>query len=127
MTGTTDTIRVVIPLTIRRRNGRPKILPPDDVDSRNGRTQDPHVLRAIARAWSWRRQLETGVASTIQDIAAAEKVSDRFVSRMMRLAYLSPEVLEYLVIRRVPSALSLYDLADVAARPWAEQMDMVLD
>ena len=59
MTGTTDTIRVVIPLTIRKRNGRPKILPPDDVDARNGRAQDPHVLRAIARAWSWRRQLET--------------------------------------------------------------------
>jgi len=45
-----DTIRVVIPLTIRKRNGRPKILPPDDVDARNGRAQDPHVLRAIARA-----------------------------------------------------------------------------
>ena len=102
-------------------------MPPDDVIAREGRNQDPHVLRAIARAWSWRRQLETGAASTILDIAAAEKVSDRFVSRMMRLAYLSPEVLEYLVIRRVPSALSLYDLADVAARPWAEQMDMVLD
>ena len=49
MSATTDTIRVVIPLTIRKRNGRPKILPPDDVDARNGRAQDPHVLRAIAR------------------------------------------------------------------------------
>ena len=67
------------------------------------------------------------MSSTILDIAAAEKVSDRFVSRMMRLAYLSPEVLEYLVIRRVPPALSLYDLADVAARPWAEQMGIVFD
>ncbi len=46
---------------------------------------------------------------------------------MMRLAYLSPDVLEQLVIHRRPPALSLYDLADVAARPWAEQMDMVLD
>ena len=127
MTGSTKTIRVVIPLTIRKRNGRPKILPPDDIGLRDGRAQDPHVLRAIARAWSWRRQLETGAASTILDIAAAEKVSDRFVSRMMRLAYLSPEVLEYLVIRRVPPALSLYDLADVAARPWAEQMGIVFD
>ena len=127
MSGSTGTISVVIQLTIRKRNGRPKILPPDDVIAREGRNQDPHVLRAIARAWSWRRQLETGAASTILDIAAAEKVSDRFVSRMMRLAYLSPEVLEYLVIRRVPSALSLYDLADVAARPWAEQMGIVFD
>ncbi|TDR35004.1 hypothetical protein [Aquamicrobium defluvii] len=122
MTESMNTIRVVIPLTIRKRNGRPKILPPDEVTVRDGRSQDAHVLRAIARAWNWRRQLETGTASTIQDIAAAEKVSDRFVSRMMRLAYLSPEVLEYLVIRRMPPALSLNDLVAVADRPWAEQL-----
>jgi hypothetical protein len=127
MTGPNDTIRIVIPLTIRKRNGRPKILPPDEVTVRDGRSQDPHVLRAIARAWNWRRQLESGAASTIQDIASAEKVSDRFVSRMMRLAYLSPEVLEHLVIRRVPPSLSLNDLVTVADRPWAEQMDMVFD
>jgi hypothetical protein len=125
MTGTTDTIRVVIPLTIRKRNGRPKILPPDDLTIRDGQPQAPHVLRAIARAWSWRRQLETGAASTIQDIAEAEKISDRFVSRMMRLAYLSPEVLEHLVVRRVPPALSLNDLVAVAERPWLEQTELV--
>jgi len=125
MTGSSETIRVVIPLTIRKRNGRPKILPPDDLDARNGRAQDPHVLRAIARAWNWRRQLETGAASTIQDIAAAEKVSDRFVSRMMRLAYLSPDVLVHLVIRRVPPALSLNDLVALADRPWTEQLELV--
>ena len=125
MTGTTETIRVVIPLTIRKRNGRPKILPPDDVDARNGRAQDPHVLRAIARAWSWRRQLESGAVSTIQDIAVAEKVSDRFVGRMIRLAYLSPSVLETLVITCKPPALSLNDLMAVAELPWAEQMNSV--
>jgi hypothetical protein len=125
MTKSPDTIRVVIPLTIRKRNGRPRILPPDEVTARDGRPQDPHVLRAIARAWSWRRQLETGAASTIQDIAVAGKVSDRFVSRMMRLAWLSPEVLDHLVIRRVPPALSLNDLVTIAGRPWAEQMELV--
>lgn len=125
MTGTTDTIRVIIPLTIRKRNGRPKILPPDDVDARNGRSQDAHVLRAIARAWSWRRRLETGAASTIQDIAASEKVSDRFVGRMIRLSYLSPSVLETLLITRKPPALSLNDLMAVAELPWAEQMEVV--
>ena len=97
--------------------GTPHILPPDEVTVRDGRSQDPHVLRAIARAWNWRRQLETGAATTIQDIAASEKVSDRFLSRMMRLAYLSPEVLDHLVIRRVPPALSLNDLAAVADQP----------
>lgn len=127
MSAATDTIRVVIPLTIRKRNGRPKILPPDNVDAQNGRTQDPHVLRAIARAWSWRRQLETGAASTIQDIANAEKVSDRFVSRMMRLAYLSPGVLETLVITRKPPAISINDLTTVAELPWFEQANRVFE
>ena len=127
MTGPADTIRVVIPLTIRKRNGRPKILPPDDLSLRDGRAQDPHVLRAVARAWSWRRQLETGAASTIQDIAAAEKVSDRFVGRMIRLAYLSPNVLETLVITRKPPALSLNDLMAVAELPWFEQAKRVFE
>jgi hypothetical protein len=68
-----------------------------------------------------------GSGSAIQDIAAAEKISDRFVSRMMRLAYLSPEVLDHLVIQRVPPALSLNDLVTVAERPWAEQMDMLFN
>jgi len=77
------------------------MLPPEDAGIAENRTQEPHVLRAIARAWNWRRRLETGAASTIQDIAVAEKVTDRFVSRMMRLAYLSPDVLERLVIERV--------------------------
>jgi hypothetical protein len=117
MSGASDTIRVVIPLTIRKRNGRPRILPPDDLDLRENRAQEPHVLRAVARAWNWRRQLETGAASTIQDIGTAEKVSDRYVSRMLRLAYLSPEVLEHLLIRRVPPAVSLNDLGAAASGP----------
>ena len=119
------TIRIVIPLTIRKRNGRPKILPPDDLTLWDGRAQDPHVLRAIARAWRWRRQLETGAASTIQDIAAAEKVSDRYVGRLLRLAFLAPQVLEHLVMHRMPTALSLKDLIALADRTWAVQVDAV--
>ncbi|MFC3101703.1 hypothetical protein [Altererythrobacter lauratis] len=118
------TLRIVIPLTIRKRNGRPKILPPADRVLDMGEV-DPHVLRAIARAWRWRRMLETGAASTIHDIAEAEKLSDRFVSRLMRLAFLCPQVLERLVTRRVPPALSLADLIVLADRPWDEQMAAV--
>lgn len=124
---TENTIRVVIPLTVRRKNGRPKILPPADHVPSEARTQDAHVLRAIARAWNWRRKLERGEASTIADIANAERVTDRFISRMMRLAYLSPGVLEKLLIHRVPPALPLNDLIAVAELPWAEQMEAVFE
>jgi hypothetical protein len=72
MSETATSIRVVIPLTLRKRNGRPKILPPEDAGLPSSQGQDPHVLRAIARAWKWRRQLEEGEASTLQDIAGRE-------------------------------------------------------
>jgi hypothetical protein len=126
MTSPPDTIRVFIPLTIRRRNGRPRILPPANIDA-EPRSQDPHVLRAIARAWGWRRKIEVGEVATIHDLAVAEKVSERFVSRTMRLAYLSPIVLERLVARRQPCSLSIKDLIAAAERPWCEQKALVFE
>jgi len=49
MTNEPDTIRVFIPLTFKKRNGRPKILPPDNVERLAERRQDPHVLHTIGR------------------------------------------------------------------------------
>ena len=45
----------------------------------------------------------------------------------MRLAYLSPDVLERLLIRREPPAVSVNDMVDVTYLPWAAQMGRVLD
>lgn len=114
------TMRVFIPLAIRKRNGRPKIVPPAGIVPDTGGV-DPHVLKAIAKAWSWRRKLESGAAATIQDIADAEGVSDRYVGRMLRLAYLAPAVLDKLLIGRVSPAVSIKDLAVAAEFPWPEQ------
>jgi len=120
------TMRVFIPLTIRKRNGRPKIMPPADVVPDTGGV-DPHVLKAIAKAWSWRRKLGSGAAVTIQDVAQAEGISDRYVGRMLRLAYLAPAVLEKLLIGRVPPAVSIKDLAMAAELPWGEQNTAAFD
>ena len=121
MTQSNDTTRVFIPLTQRRRNGRPRILPPEPGTHFQSRSQDPYILRALGRAWAWRRRLETGEAATIHDIAEAEKVTDRFVSRIVRLAYLSPDVLERLVISRDPPSVSVIDLIEAVNLPWSEQ------
>lgn len=115
-----STMRVFIPLTVRKRNGRPKIVPPADMVP-DTRGVDPHVLKAIAKAWSWRRKLESGDAATIQDIAQVEGISDRYVGRMLRLAYLAPAALDKLLIGRVPPAVSIKDLAAAAELPWADQ------
>lgn len=125
---TPPTIRVVIPLKVKRRNGRPRILPPADLeDAANEPIPDPRTLRAIARAWDWRRQLERGEVATLSDIAQAERVTLPFISRFIRLAYLSPVVLERILLYRTPSALPLDKLVGAALAPWAEQPGMVFE
>lgn len=120
-----DNIRVVIPLRIRRRNGRPRILPPEDALEQQARSQDPHILKALGRAWAWRRRLESGEVATAGELAKLEGVSDRFVSRTIRLAYLSPDVLECIVLKRASVALSLPDFIAASQLPWVQQRDRI--
>lgn len=125
MTQTNDTIRVLIPLKVRRKNGRPKILPPADYRPSEDRAPDPHVLRAIGRAWGWRRRMEAGEFSTVHDLAKAVGLAERHVSRQLRLAYLAPNVLRRLTCGRESPAVSLMSLVDIAFEPWAEQPEKV--
>lgn len=127
MTAGRETIRIVIPLAIKRRNGRSLILPPEDTGAADcAPAQGAHLVRAIGRAWNWRRKLERGEITTIEDIAAAEKVTGRFVGRTLRLAYLSPMVLEKLLLHPQACALSIKDLMAAAELPWAEQEKVAL-
>ena len=122
-----ETLRVHIPLTMRNRGGRPRILPPKEIEVAMDRGQDARLLRAIGRAWDWRRKLERGDVTTIADLAREEGISDRYVSRVIRLAWLSPSVLERLVLLREPTVLSIFDLCGVADLPWVEQSERVFD
>ncbi|SUZ33977.1 hypothetical protein ROE7235_03758 [Roseibaca ekhonensis] len=122
-----ETLRVHIPLTLRNRGGRPRILPPKEIEVAMERGQDSRLLRAIGRAWDWRRRLGRGDVNTIADLAREEGISDRYVSRVIRLAWLAPSVLERLVLRREPTVLSIFDLCGVAELPWIEQPERVFD
>ena len=122
--GEPDTIQVFVPLKVRRKNGRPKILPPADYLPSEEQTQDPHILRAIGRAWAWRRRMETGEFGTVRDLAIAVNLAERHVSRQLRLAYLSPEVLKRLVYKRDAVAVTEINLSNCAALPWAAQVQI---
>jgi hypothetical protein len=116
-----DTIQVFVPLKIRRKNGRPKIMPPADYLPSEDQVQDPHILRAIGRAWAWRRRMEAGEFGTVRDLAIAVNLAERHVSRQLRLAYLAPEVLKRLVFGREVTAVTVMQLTESAALPWADQ------
>jgi hypothetical protein len=117
-----NTIQVFVPLKIRKKNGRPKIMPPADYLPSEDQVQDPHILRAIGRAWAWRRRMEAGEFGTVRDLAIAVNLAERHVSRQLRLAYLAPEVLKRLTCGREASAVRLYDLCFLAGADWAEQV-----
>ena len=119
--GSADTIQVFVPLKLRKKNGRPKIMPPADYLPSEDQTQDPHILRAIGRAWGWRRRMEAGDFGTVRDLASAVKLAERYVSRQLRLAYLSPEVFNRLVFKREIPAATMLQLSECAGLPWSEQ------
>lgn len=81
MTQATDTIRVLIPLKVRKKNGRPRIQPPVDYRPSEDRSPDPHVLRAIGRAWGWRRRMEAGEFATVHDLAKAAGLARKWFCR----------------------------------------------
>lgn len=120
-----NTIQVFVPLKIRKKNGRPKIMPPADYLPSQDQAQDPHILRALGRAWAWRRRMEAEEFGTVRDLAVAVNLAERHVSRQLRLAYLAPEVLKRLVFGREVSAVTVMQLTESAALPWVEQAGVV--
>ena len=67
------------------------------------------MFKALARAFRWQKMLETGGNATIKEIAKAEKINPSYVSRVLRLMLLAPD-LEALVQGRWSSTMTLHDL-----------------
>src|SRR4051812_25579010 len=55
---------------------------------------DPVLVKALARGFTWLEQLSSGNGDTIASIARRERMTDRYLSRMIELAFLSPEIVE---------------------------------
>ena len=62
MSKSPETLRVIIPLTIKKKNGRPKILPPEGLAAQESHAQDPHILRAVGRSLGLRAPGSSGQA-----------------------------------------------------------------
>ena len=107
MTG--RTITVTMPFTIRKRGGRKLVITPDGVaavPAPRARV-DSALLKALARGFRWRKLLETGDFSTIQEIANAENINPSYVSRVLRMTLLAPEIVEAILAGRQPEGLTM--------------------
>jgi site-specific DNA recombinase len=59
-----------------------------------GQAPDAVVVKAIARASVWFEQLTTGKAQSMAEIAVRENITDNYVSNLIHLAWLSPDIVD---------------------------------
>jgi hypothetical protein len=80
------------------------------------------MVKAIARAFRWREMLEGGSYATIREIAAAEKINESYVGRVLRLTLLAPEIVETILSGRQPAELTLTNLMRPFPVRWDTQV-----
>jgi hypothetical protein len=113
------TVTVVIPLSVKPRGGRKAMVTPGTLALE--RRQDITLIKAVARAFRWRRMLETGRFATINELAAAEKINSSYVSRVLRLNLLAPGIVEAILDGRQPEGMTLPALMKPFPVEWSDQ------
>jgi hypothetical protein len=122
--GDDRTVTVHIPISIRKHGGRKLVLAPDGARTPTApasRRTDNAMIKAIARAFRWREMLENGSYATIAEIAAAEKINESYVGRILRLTLLAPDIVDAVLSGQQPANLQLDALLRRFPVAWQEQ------
>ncbi len=117
------TIIVHIPMTWKRLGGRKAIIAPDGSAAWAPAKPRPDetLIRALARAHRWKRMLEDGMYRSAAEIAEAEGVTRSFVTRLLRMTLLAPDIQEAIIDGCQPKGLQIEDLTRLMPNAWDEQ------
>jgi hypothetical protein len=88
-----STVIVHVPLKFMVRGGRKTIIGNTLPNSAKTRFDDS-ITKALARAYRWKQKLDDGTYATIGDLATAEHINDSYVTRIIRLNLLAPDIVE---------------------------------
>jgi len=84
--------------------------------------RDEYLIRSVVQAFDWRRQLEQGRCASVPALAKAKSMSERYVAKILRLAFLAPDIVEAILDGRQPADLSLSKLNKIALTgDWIQQ------
>jgi hypothetical protein len=116
-------ITLSVPIQIKRRSGRNQMTLP------NGEPGKPRpwdvaatpLQLALARGHRWLAMLESGKVKNLTEIAALEGVDNSYVSRMVNLTSLAPDIVEAILADTLPDHLTLFDIAVDPPALWEEQ------
>ena len=118
-----STLVVRIPMRFQRRGGRKRIVAPDGNELAPSSKSQPDgtLIKALARAWRWQKLLDNGVCTSVTEISELEGIGKSYVSRILRLALLAPDIIEAILAGRTDQALMLERLERPLPASWEEQ------
>ena len=116
-----ETITVHIPLTFRKRGGRKLVVTPDGAKWAPRPRVNNAMVKALARAFRWRKMLDEGMYGTIEDLAKARRLRKSYVSRVLRLTLLAPEIVGSVLDGQQRADLQLHDLLRAFSLEWVGQ------
>jgi hypothetical protein len=120
--GRTLTIR--IPLAFHKRGSRKQIVVPDGpVYAPRQRSPETALVKALARAHRWKRMLEGGEYASVAELAAAEKINQSYLCRVLRLTLLAPDIVESILDGRQGAELLLDELFKPFPNEWDRQRE----
>ncbi len=127
-------LETFVPWTLVKRGLKMQVITPLDAPQeflyeatreREARSdaQDTALMRALGLAHHWQRLLDSQRVASVMEIAEAEGVDASYVHRVMRLALLSPEVLDRLA--GSPDAVLEKLIRRPCPNSWIDQMRML--
>lgn len=120
-------VRLVVPAQLRRRGVEMRLVLEQGHDCTAGTRVDSALVKAIVRGRKWFDDLSSGRALSILEIAEREGVSDRYVSHLIPLAFLAPDIVATILSGTQPVELtteSLTKRTDLPVR-WSEQRSLL--
>lgn len=118
-----ETVTLHVPFRVVKRGGRKEVQLPEGAT--HPRHSDGTLVKALARAFRWKRMLESGDFATIADLAEHERIAAPYLTRTLRLSFLAPDLVESILDGRQPSNLSLEMLRKPLPTRWSEQRQLL--
>jgi hypothetical protein len=86
---------------------------------------DISLIHALARAHLWLRALSDGTYKSIEELAAIAKWNPKVIRKVLRLAFLAPDITEAIIHGSHPKPLSVSELQGISAHSWDEQRQIL--
>jgi hypothetical protein len=118
-----ETVTLQVPFRIVKRGGRKEMQMPDGV--RLDRKADNTLVKALARAFRWKRMLESGEFTTIAELAAREGIAPSYMTRVLRMTLLAPDIVEAILDGRQGPEVTLACSLEPFPGEWSAQLPLV--